>query len=29
MEMARKQKFLEVLINKQKCKCKIEVRDGW
>ena len=29
MGMARKQKFLEVLINKQHCKCKIEVRDGW
>ena len=29
MVMARKQKFLEVLIDKQHCKCKIEVRDGW
>ena len=29
MVMARKQKFLEVLINKQHCKCKIEFRDGW
>ena len=29
MVMARKQIFLEVLINKQHCKCKIEVRDEW